>query len=42
MLKMAETSQLPDLEMILRITELNEVGASVELVACRKLTGRAD
>jgi hypothetical protein len=42
MIKMRENSLLPDLEMILRITEVNEVGNSVELVACRKLVGRSD
>jgi hypothetical protein len=42
MLGLPENSPLPDLEMILRITEVNEVGDSVALVACRKFTGRVD
>jgi hypothetical protein len=39
MLGMPESSPLPDLEMVLGITEVNEVGNSVALVACRPLTG---
>ena len=35
--KLADDVQLPSLEMILRVTELNQVGDSVELVACRRL-----
>ena len=30
-------SRLPDLEMVLRVSEQNEIGDSVELVACRKV-----
>jgi len=41
-LGLAQNSPLPDLEMVLRITEVNEVGDSVGLVACRTLTGRID
>jgi hypothetical protein len=37
MLKLRSGDPLPDLEMILRVTEQNEVGDSVELVACRKV-----
>jgi hypothetical protein len=33
---------LPDLEMVLRVSERNEVGDSVELVACRKVTRHAE
>ena len=39
MLNLPQKGLLPDLEMILRITEVNEVGDSVALVACRKLSG---
>lgn len=35
-------SAIPDLEMILRITEVNEIGDSVTLVACRTLDSRPD
>jgi hypothetical protein len=42
MLKLPEAGPLPDLEMILRISEVNEVGDSVGLVACRKLAKQAD
>jgi hypothetical protein len=42
MLGLPKSSPLPDLEMILRITEVNEVGDSVRLVACRKLAGRIE
>jgi hypothetical protein len=36
------TGPLPALEMVLRVTELNETGESVELAACRKLAGQLD
>jgi hypothetical protein len=42
MLGLAAGSPLPNLEMILRVTEANQVGESVELVACRRLTNRTD
>jgi len=42
MLGRPENGALPDLEMVLRITEVNEVGNSVALVACRMLAGRTD
>jgi hypothetical protein len=41
-LGLSENSPLPDLEMVLRVTDVNEVGDSVELVACRKLSGHVD
>src|ERR1700682_5227243 len=34
-------SPLPDFEMVLRITELNEIGNSVGFVACRTITDRS-
>jgi hypothetical protein len=34
-------SPLPDFEMVLGITELNEIGNSVGFVACRKITDRS-
>ncbi len=42
MLGLPASSPLPELEMVLRITEVNEVGDSVALVACRKLTSQPD
>jgi hypothetical protein len=30
-------SPIPDLEMVLRVTEVNEIGDSVELVSCRRV-----
>jgi hypothetical protein len=33
---------LPDLEMMLRVSEQNEVGDSVDVVACRKVARRAE
>jgi hypothetical protein len=38
-LGLSKDSPLPDLEMILRVTEQNEIGDSAELIACRKITG---
>jgi hypothetical protein len=38
MLGLRSSGQLPDLEMVLRVSEQNEIGDSVELVACRKVT----
>ena len=38
MLGVPSGSRLPDLEMVLRVSEQNEIGDSVELVACRKVT----
>jgi hypothetical protein len=38
MLGLPSSGKLPDLEMIVRVSEQNEIGDSVELVACRKVT----
>ena len=38
MLGLSLTDRLPDLEMVLRVSEQNEIGDSVEVVACRKVT----
>jgi hypothetical protein len=38
MLGLPSGAPVPDLEMILRVSEQNEIGDSVELVACRKVT----
>jgi hypothetical protein len=38
MLGMSASERLPSLEMVLRVSEQNEIGDSVELVACRKVT----
>jgi hypothetical protein len=38
MLGLPSSGQLPDLEMVVRVSEQNEIGDSVELVACRKVT----
>jgi hypothetical protein len=38
MLGLPNIGQLPDLEMVLRVSEQNEIGDSVELVACRQVT----
>jgi hypothetical protein len=40
-LRLPPGSPLPDFEMILRVTEFNEIGNSAELVACHRLTDRA-
>jgi len=40
MLRLPKGAPLPNLEMILRVTEANQVGEGVELVACRKLVTR--
>ena len=42
MLSLPSSGRLPDLEMILRVSEVNQIGDGVELVACRKLERRAD
>ena len=42
MLGLPAGGPLPNLEMILRVTEANQVGENVELVACRRLANRAD
>jgi hypothetical protein len=41
MLGLPPGSPLPDFEMVLRVTELNEIGHSVAFVACRKITDRS-
>lgn len=41
MLGVPLSSPLPDFEMVLRVTELNEIGDSVAFVACRKITDRS-
>ena len=38
MLGLPASSRLPDLEMVLRVTEANDVGDSVTLISCRRLT----
>ncbi len=38
MLGLPPTERIPDLEMVLRVSEQNEIGDSVEVVACRKVT----
>ncbi|HVH85525.1 MAG TPA: hypothetical protein VM912_02300 [Terriglobales bacterium] len=40
-LRLPPGSPLPDFEMVLRVTEFNEIGNSAELVACHKLSNRA-
>jgi hypothetical protein len=42
MLGLDANSPLPDLEMMLRVTEMNQVGDSVQLVACRRLIRDSD
>ena len=42
MLGLPFSGRLPDLEMVLRVSEQNEIGDSVELVACRKVTQRIE
>jgi hypothetical protein len=42
MLGMGSGGKLPDLEMVLRVSEQNEIGDSVELAACRKVVHRAE
>ena len=42
MLGLSSSGRLPDLEMVLRVSEQNEIGDSVELVACRKVTHHAE
>jgi hypothetical protein len=41
-LGLAEQAPLPDLEFILRVSELNQNGESAELVACRPLPGHKE
>lgn len=41
-LGLAGSSPLPNLEMILRVTELNESGDSIELISCRKISNNTD
>jgi hypothetical protein len=38
MLALPSSGRLPALEMVLQVSEQNEIGDSVELVACRKVT----
>jgi hypothetical protein len=40
-LRLPPGSPLPEFEMVLRVTEFNEIGNSAELVTCHKLTDRA-
>jgi hypothetical protein len=42
MLGLPFNGRLPTLEMVLRVSEQNEIGDSVELVACRKVTQRIE
>jgi hypothetical protein len=42
MLGLPPTDRLPDLEMVLRVSEQNEIGDSVEVVACRKVTAHIE
>jgi hypothetical protein len=42
MLGIGSGGKLPDLEMVLRVSEQNEIGDSVELAACRKVVHRAE
>jgi hypothetical protein len=42
MLGISSRERLPDLEMVLRVSEQNEIGDSVDLVAVRKITQRAE
>ena len=37
MIALSAGGRLPDLEMVLRVSEQNEIGDSVDLVAVRKL-----
>jgi hypothetical protein len=41
-LRLPAAGPLPDLEMMVRVTELNEVGDHVELVACRRLNAHSE
>lgn len=42
MLNLPDKAPLPDMEMMLRVSEQNEIGDSVNLVACRKVTRRSE
>lgn len=42
MLGLSPTDRLPDLEMVLGVSEQNEIGDSVEVVACRKVNPRIE
>ena len=42
MMSLPSGSRLPDLEMVLRVSEQNEIGDSVELVACRKVVRHSE
>jgi len=42
MLGISSRERLPDLEMVLRVSEQNEIGDSVDLVAVRKVTRQAE
>ena len=42
MLALSSGSRLPALEMVLRVSEQNEIGDGVELVACRKVVRHAE
>jgi hypothetical protein len=41
-LRLSGGSPLPNLEMVLRVTEVNQVGDSVDLAACRVLPGASE
>jgi hypothetical protein len=42
MLGVSKGGALPNLEMMLRVTEMNQIGESVQLVACRRVVGHTD
>jgi hypothetical protein len=42
LLGVSEGGALPNLEMILRVTEMNQIGESVQLVACRRVVSHSD
>jgi hypothetical protein len=42
MLRLPADGPFPDLEMVLQVTEQNEIGGDVELVAARRISQRTD
>jgi len=42
MLALPASGPLPDLEMVLQVSEQNEIGARAELVSARKIARHAD